>query len=85
MVRFHNDMYGTTLSSKDFFSYTFCNVWGGTVAETQEKLAIFFSSKYFLVDLQPIENAFVVLKKLSESYEVHIVSIRGSFPGFPSA
>lgn len=38
LARFHNDQYGTQLTEGSFTSYHFHEVWGGTVAECNQKV-----------------------------------------------
>jgi uncharacterized HAD superfamily protein len=76
VVRFHNDTYGTSLKTEDFFSYTFFYVWGGTLQEAHEKLELFHESKYFLEELAPIPHAQNAVRALAERYDLHVVTSR---------
>ncbi|CAM9154489.1 unnamed protein product, partial [Ectocarpus fasciculatus] len=76
LVKFHNAVYETSLSSTDFHSYSFHEVWGGTSAQCQDKMSLFFSSSHFLVGLQPVAGAQAMTKVLKEYYDLHLVTSR---------
>ena len=51
-------------------------VWGGTRAEADDKMHDFFESPYFLDGLPVVEGAAEVLRKHSETLELHVVTSR---------
>jgi 5'(3')-deoxyribonucleotidase len=51
-------------------------VWGGSVADCQEKMSLFFSSSYFLVELTATARAQEMTKVLKEKYDLHLVTSR---------
>lgn len=56
LLLFHNEVYGTELKKKDFISYNFHEVWGGTPKEAARKISEFFESVYFK-NLKPTEGS----------------------------
>ena len=76
LIRFHNSTYGTSLELKDFHSYWFCKVWGGTNEEATEKVHDFFESPFFLKELEPMPGAKEALAKLKGKYDFVIVTSR---------
>lgn len=51
-------------------------VWGGTRAEADNKILDFFKSPFFLDDLPVVEGAAEVLRKYSDTLELHVVTSR---------
>eukprot|EP00033_Pygsuia_biforma_P000573 GCRY01000675.1.p1 GENE.GCRY01000675.1~~GCRY01000675.1.p1 ORF type:complete len:207 (+),score=31.63 GCRY01000675.1:175-795(+) len=78
LIAFHNYTYGSSLELKNFHSYEFYEVWGGTAEECMVKMHEFFESEYFS-SMQPVAGAYDCLKELSEYYEFHIVTARQHF------
>lgn len=76
LIRFHNDKYGTEYKLDDFFSYRFCDVWGGTNEETLDKIFEFFKTDYFLKDLKPIPGAHDVLQEFKDKFDFVVVTSR---------
>jgi uncharacterized HAD superfamily protein len=56
IMNWHNETYGTHLERKDFTSYAFHKVWGGTEKEAIEKVRTFAQSEN-LIKLLPLEGA----------------------------
>jgi hypothetical protein len=75
LVAWHNDRYQTKLVPSDFFSYTFKEVWGGTDAESVEKVHTFFTTDYF-VNIKPVPQAKEVLERLKSHFEFVVVTSR---------
>ena len=65
IAEWHNNTYGTKLLPSHFFSYAFKDVWGGTDAESVEKVHQFFETDYFK-NMKPIKmrgKSLLALKK----------------------
>ena len=75
LIRFHNATYKTSLTLKDFHSYWFCKVWGGTNEEATEKVHAFFESAFF-TGIEPMPGAKEALAKLKVKYDFCIVTSR---------
>eukprot|EP00854_Cymbomonas_tetramitiformis_P019497 gene19497-23314_t len=76
LIRYHNAKYSTTLELKDFHSYRFCEVWGGTNEEATEKIHDFFETDHFLRDLAPMPGALEVLESFKEKFTFVVVTSR---------
>jgi uncharacterized HAD superfamily protein len=79
LAKFHNNNYGTALTSESFVSYQFHEVWGGTSSDSVIKMETFYESNYFLQELNPVDGAYEALKALKESVpdlELHLVTAR---------
>ena len=75
LAEWHNSEYGTTLNARDFHSYAFKEVWGGSHDETMAKMEAFFKTPFFL-NIKPVENAFETLKRLSRRFRFVVVTSR---------
>jgi hypothetical protein len=75
LALFHNQRYGTKLSSADFRSYHFADVWGGTGEEATAKVLAFYESDLFR-DLAPIASAAESLAALSAHFRFVVVTSR---------
>lgn len=80
LAQFHNDEYGTELSASSFCSYEFHKVWGGSVAESNAKMELFFASHHFTSRVEPVPGALETLTALKREFgselELHIVTAR---------
>lgn len=78
LALFHNEIYGSELSSGSFHSYEFHHVWGGTFEECNVKMLSFFESSHFKEMIPPIEGALEALQRLKDETgaELHIVTSR---------
>jgi 5'(3')-deoxyribonucleotidase len=47
LIDFHNERFQSKLTLKDFISYKYEEVWGGTKEEAIEKVRLFYSSDHF--------------------------------------
>lgn len=65
LILFHNEEYGTKLEKKDFVSYNFHEVWGGTSEEATRKVLEFFESEYFK-KIQPTEGSQKFMKFMKD-------------------
>jgi len=72
---FHNERYGTKLTSADFRSYHFADVWGGTGDEATAKVLAFYESDHFR-ELAPIAAAAECLSTLSAHFRFVVVTSR---------
>lgn len=75
LANFHNFNYGTSLTSENFVSYQFHEVWGGSKEECSSKVELFFESTHFET-IEPIPGAFEALKKLQADFDLQIVTAR---------
>lgn len=76
LCAFHNAVYRTNLTPEDFTSYNFHDAWGGTREQADEKVSLFFKSRYFLDGIPVIEGASEILRKWCDRLELHIVTSR---------
>jgi 5'(3')-deoxyribonucleotidase len=75
LCKWHNRVYGSRFAPRDFFSYTFADVWGGSPSEGQAKVFAFFQSPEFLA-LEPLAGAQEAVARLSRRFDVHVVTSR---------
>eukprot|EP00921_Rhytidocystis_pertsovi_P010491 GHVQ01016860.1.p1 GENE.GHVQ01016860.1~~GHVQ01016860.1.p1 ORF type:complete len:331 (+),score=57.62 GHVQ01016860.1:305-1297(+) len=75
VAQFHNDKFGTNLTLKDFHSYNFADVWGGTTEEAMDKVTDFFGTHYFH-DLAVVPGAQEAIKQLREKFDLVVVTSR---------
>eukprot|EP00178_Gracilaria_changii_P022967 TRINITY_DN687_c0_g1_i1.p1 TRINITY_DN687_c0_g1~~TRINITY_DN687_c0_g1_i1.p1 ORF type:complete len:202 (+),score=27.74 TRINITY_DN687_c0_g1_i1:283-888(+) len=76
LCSFHNERYGTSLKRADFFSYRFCDVWGGNDRQATEKVHDFFKTSYFK-NLPVIPGAREALLRLQElGFDLVVVTSR---------
>ena len=74
IAEYFNSIKGTTLSAKDFLSYHFTEVWGGTDKETNEVVANFLLMDHLAV--APIAGAKEALNTLKNYFEIYFVTAR---------
>lgn len=74
IAEYHNSRKGTNLTVDDFFSYNFADVWGGDVAETEETVQAFLGLNH--LHLQPVDGAKEALTRLSQDFDVVLVTAR---------
>lgn len=65
LILFHNEVYGTKLKKKDFVSYNFHEVWGGTSEEATRKVSEFLGSDYFK-KIKPVEGSQKAMESLKQ-------------------
>jgi len=65
IILFHNEKYGTNFKRDDFYSYSYHEVWGGTIDQAIGKVEEFFDTNYFKETL-PIKGALPSLLFLKE-------------------
>jgi uncharacterized HAD superfamily protein len=77
LALYHNEMWGSNLSSASFHSYEFHHVWGGTFEECNVKMHQFFETTH-LDQLSPVKGALEALQWLKDETgaELHIVTSR---------
>mmetsp|Transcript_42711 Transcript_42711/g.71054 ORF Transcript_42711/g.71054 Transcript_42711/m.71054 type:complete len:221 (+) Transcript_42711:78-740(+) len=75
LIRFHNDTYSSKYVLEDFCSYQFKDVWGGSEAETMDKVHAFFESEYF-ADLPLVPGAHQVLTEFVDLFTFAVVTSR---------
>jgi len=78
LIEWHNQKYNTSLQSKDFTSYFFNRVWGGTIEEAIQKVSDFHYSNYFR-KLAPIKNSVDVISILSRENDLFVITSRPDF------
>lgn len=74
IAEYHNDLKGTNLSPKDFTSYNFAEVWGGSESEANDIVDGFVRAENLY--LQPVEGAKEALIRLNHDYNVVLVTAR---------
>ncbi|KAI9357639.1 HAD-like domain-containing protein [Zopfochytrium polystomum] len=79
LVNFHNERFATKLTLKDFNSYAYHEVWGGTTSEAVEKVRLFYDSDHFENRMQPVPGAVEALTKLKSHYSLIVVTSRQEF------
>lgn len=72
LASWHNEHHGTTLTSNDFHSYHFRDVWGGTDDETRGKMNKFFESSHF-DSITSVKESAAVLRQLKNAFCKFIV------------
>lgn len=72
----HNKLYGTELSQQDFWSYRFEEVIGVPLDEVLSRVYAFHEVDY--MEVEPIENARAILKRLAVTYDITILTARNS-------
>ena len=75
IIEFHNDRYGTDLDRKNFTSYHFNEVWGGTMEEAIKKIDEFVGSPYFK-NLVPVLDAVETIQRLYSRNSFHVITSR---------
>lgn len=68
----------THVTSATFFSYRFCEVWGGTDADSTIIVEAFFASPYFNLPLVPDAGAGLATLKAA-GHDLHVVTSRQAF------
>ncbi|KAJ3316444.1 hypothetical protein HDU76_001788 [Blyttiomyces sp. JEL0837] len=66
----------THLNYRDFNSYKYEEVWGGTPAQAVEKVRLFYDSDHFSDRMQPVPGAYESLRILKSYYRLVIVTSR---------
>lgn len=66
VIAFHNEKYGTTLKKKDFLSYRFWEIWGGTREDAIRKMYDFFETDHFK-NINPAVGSLLALELLKKS------------------
>lgn len=74
LCEFHNKKYKTNLKPKDFFSYEWEKVWGGTSKDTVKKWIEFISENGEKLPVK--KNALISVKELSKENELYVISAR---------
>ncbi len=75
LLRFHNEIYSTSLKRDDFKSYNFWETWGGTREQAIQKVLDFYKSDYFK-NIKPFEGAIESIEELSKDNELLIITSR---------
>jgi hypothetical protein len=76
LTTWHNRVYGTSFSLEDYRSYSYCDLWGGSNAETVRKVHAFFESEEFDTGVMPIAGAADVLRSFLGRCEFFVVTSR---------
>ena len=75
VILFHNKTYDTALSTKDFHSYRWWEVWGGTREEAVNKFLQFTKSDFFK-KLLPFKDAVDAVSLLAQKHELIVLTSR---------
>ncbi|KAJ3020487.1 UNVERIFIED_CONTAM: hypothetical protein HDU68_010158 [Siphonaria sp. JEL0065] len=79
LVDFHNANYSTKLTVKDFVSYNYEEVWGGTKQEAVEKVLVFFSFSSLMFDMLKLFYTKVRLFYESDHFSERMAVVPGAF------
>lgn len=72
---YHNKKYGTKIKREDIISYDIESIWKCTPQEAVAKVFEFYQTQEHH-DTKPLDGSVDVVKKLAESYELHIITSR---------
>ena len=72
----HNEIHGTKLTESDFHSFSFKEVWGGTLEEARAEVMSFLNRDH--TPIMPIEGAQDITRSLSKQYRLSLVTARDS-------
>jgi len=75
LIKFHNEVYGTSLTKEQVFSYAFWEVWGGTREEAIRKVAEFHKSNYYDL-IQPTPGAVNAVGHLRKDHGLVVITSR---------
>lgn len=75
LLIFYNKKTGRSLSKKDFHSYNFWEVWGGTREEAIQIVEEFHSSDNF-ENISPIDSSIHSIADLAKKHEILIITSR---------
>lgn len=77
LATFHNIKYGSDLTKKDFTSYDFWEVWGGTKEEAVRKVDEMFADPNYYEKIPIIERSFYSLEKFKRmGFNLHAITGR---------
>lgn len=75
LVEFHNETYGTAHKLEEFTSYQPTKLWNCDYAEVMRRVKKYHESEH-AKHVEPVEGAIEAMKKLSEKYDLVIVTMR---------
>jgi 5'(3')-deoxyribonucleotidase len=75
LVEYYNEKYSTNLQLKDFFSYNFWEVWGGTKEEAIQVVYDFHKTKYFR-NIEPFPEMKSIMIELAKDNELYLITSR---------
>jgi len=78
IMNYHNKVYGTSLKEKDFTTYLFNRIWGGSLQEAIQKVNDFHHSNYS-EEISPISNSVESVNSLSKENELFVITSRPEF------
>jgi hypothetical protein len=76
LTAWHNRVHGTCFAIDDYRSYAYCDLWGGSNAETVRKVHAFFDSEEFATGVRPIAKAAEVLRSFLGRCRFFVVTSR---------
>jgi deaminated glutathione amidase len=76
LCKFYNQKHGLDFTASSFFSYEFHYVMQCTPDECNAEIHSFFASDIFKTSVEPIQGAYESLLRLSEKFELHVVTAR---------
>ncbi|KAJ3113095.1 hypothetical protein HK100_002097 [Physocladia obscura] len=76
LVEFHNANYDTKLAVKDFVTYNYEDIWGGTREEAIAKVREFYGSSHFSEHMTVVPGAKEALISLKVHFDLVIVTAR---------
>lgn len=75
LLEFYNHKYNKNLSRKNFFTYDFWKVWGGTLKEAKKIVQNFYESEMFN-DTLAVDGAIEGIEQLAQKNQVYIITAR---------
>lgn len=75
LIKFHNEIYRTSLRKEHVFTYGLEKVWGGTREEAIEKIMDCYKSHYFS-SILPVEGSVEAVSSLSKKNNLIIITSR---------
>lgn len=74
-IQYHNSTYGTDATKKDFFSYNYWEVLGGTKEDMIKKVIEFYDTSYFQ-EIKPVSGAQEVTSRLAQQHQLTVITAR---------
>jgi 5' nucleotidase, deoxy (Pyrimidine), cytosolic type C protein (NT5C). len=75
LAEWHNEVYGTNHTAEDYFTDYWSKVWSVSPDEADRRALAFHASRAHS-RFHPVPGAADALKKLSERYDLHIITVR---------
>jgi 5'(3')-deoxyribonucleotidase len=76
LTRWHNRTFETNFQLEDYQTYSYNDLWGGSIESTVAKVHDFFQAEDFLTGVEPIKYAFETLKQFIDCFDFVVVTSR---------